>query len=73
MSLQNPAVRPSMMVRAVSSKRITATTTSCASRALASVRPTWAYSGSVKLTDDFARARKQPGIVDQRLAHVDPK
>ena len=48
-SLQKPAVRPSMIVRVVESKRTTAVTTSCASRAFASVRPTCAYSGSVKL------------------------
>ena len=48
-SLQKPSVRPSMIVRVVWSKRTVATTTSCASRACASVRPTCAYSGSVKL------------------------
>ena len=25
------------------------------------------------VTDDFARARQQPGIIQQRLAHVDAK
>jgi len=39
-SLQKPAVRPSMIVRVVESKRTAATTTSCVSRAFASVRPT---------------------------------
>ena len=38
-SLQKPVVRPSMIVRVVASKRTTATTTSCVSRAFASVRP----------------------------------
>ena len=38
-----------MIVRVVESKRTTAVTTSCASRAFASVSPTCAYSGSVKL------------------------
>ena len=38
-----------MIVRVVESKRTTADTTSWVSRAFASVRPTWAYSGSVKL------------------------
>lgn len=48
-SLQNPVVRPSMIVRAVVSKRTTVTATSCDSRAFASVSPTRAYSGSVRL------------------------
>ena len=39
-SLQKPAVRPSMIVRVVESKRTTAVTTSNPSRAFASVRPT---------------------------------
>ena len=42
-------LRPSMIVRVVESKCTTAVTTSCVSRAFASVRPTCAYSGSVKL------------------------
>ena len=52
-SLQNPVVRPSMIVRAVVSKRTVVTTTSCDARAFASVSPTWAYSGSVKLPIGF--------------------
>ena len=35
-----------MIVRVVESKRTIATTTSCVSRALASVRLTWAYRGT---------------------------
>src|SRR6266853_868630 len=50
-SLQKPTLRPSIIVRVVESKRTTASTTSCVSRAFDSVRPTWAYSGSVKLAD----------------------
>src|SRR4051812_30880218 len=53
-SLQKPNLRPSMMVRTVESKWTTAVTTSCASRAFFSVRPTWAYSGSVKLPTGLA-------------------
>ena len=49
MSLQKPFLRPSIIVRVVVSKGRTAVRTSCVSRAFASVRPTWAYSGSVKL------------------------
>jgi hypothetical protein len=56
-SLQKPTLRPSMIVRVVESKRITAVMTSCVSRAFASVRPTWEYSGSVKLPIGFSQVR----------------
>ena len=49
MSLQNPSGRPSMIGRVVTANGTVATTTSWSRRAWASVGPTWAYSGSVKL------------------------
>ena len=58
-SLQKPNVRPSMIVRVVASKWIIEATTSCAARAFASVRPTWAYSGSVKLPIGFTAVAKR--------------
>ena len=48
-SLQNPVWRPSMIGRGSESKRTVATAVSWACRAAASVSPTEAYSGSVKL------------------------
>jgi hypothetical protein len=52
-SLQKPVVRPSMIVLVAESKRATAVTTLWLSRAFLSVRPTCAYSGSVKLPSGF--------------------
>jgi hypothetical protein len=49
MRLQNPSVRPSMIGRAVVANGTLATTTSWSRRPWASVSPTWAYTGSVKL------------------------
>lgn len=52
-SLQNPVLRPSIIVRMVESK----ITTSCVSRAFASERPAHAYSGYVNPLVVFSSAR----------------
>src|SRR6516165_2101651 len=55
-SLQKPNLRPSMTLRVVQSKFITAVRMSWVARAFASVGPTCAYSGSVKLPAGFTRS-----------------
>src|SRR3954454_8209708 len=55
-SLQNPVGRPSMIGRGRESKPSVPTATSWASRATASVSPTEAYSGSVKLPTGLTSA-----------------
>src|SRR3954454_18397983 len=67
MSLQNPSGRPSMIGRAITANGTVATTTSWSWRALASVSPTWAYSGSVKLPDRIRRSADREFLVLHRV------
>ena len=67
-SLQNPTLRPSMIVRMVDFKPMTAVRTSCVSRAFASVSPAQAYSGSVNPAVVFTLCSSR--TVDPRTAFV---
>ena len=67
MSLQNPVGRPSMIGRGIESKRSVPTTTSWVSRAAASVSPTEAYSGSVKLPSGLTSAGRAVGASEDRV------